>query len=29
MKKYCIAAALSMACLAPVAQADTVLGLYM
>jgi len=28
MKKYCIAAALSMACLAPVAQADTVLGLY-
>ncbi|WP_372858445.1 TIGR04219 family outer membrane beta-barrel protein [Pseudoalteromonas sp.] len=28
MKKYCIAAALSMACLAPVAQADTLLGLY-
>ncbi|CAM4052558.1 TIGR04219 family outer membrane beta-barrel protein [Pseudoalteromonas byunsanensis] len=29
MKKYCIAAALSMACLAPVAQADTLLGLYL
>ena len=28
MKKYCLAAALSMACLAPVAQADTLLGLY-
>lgn len=28
MKKYCLAAALSMACLAPAAQADTVLGLY-
>ncbi|MBD1580916.1 TIGR04219 family outer membrane beta-barrel protein [Pseudoalteromonas sp. S16_S37] len=29
MKKYCIAAALSMACLAPFAQADTLLGLYL
>ncbi|BED88046.1 MULTISPECIES: TIGR04219 family outer membrane beta-barrel protein [unclassified Pseudoalteromonas] len=28
MKKYCLAAALSMACLAPAAQADTLLGLY-
>ncbi|NMM41574.1 TIGR04219 family outer membrane beta-barrel protein [Pseudoalteromonas arctica] len=28
MKKYCLAAALSMAFLAPVAQADTLLGLY-
>ncbi|WP_404342420.1 TIGR04219 family outer membrane beta-barrel protein [Pseudoalteromonas mariniglutinosa] len=28
MKKYCLAAALSMACLAPVAHADTILGLY-
>lgn len=28
MKKYCLAAALSMACLAPAAHADTVLGLY-
>jgi outer membrane protein len=28
MKKYCLAAALSMACLTPVAQADTLLGLY-
>jgi outer membrane protein len=28
MKKYCLAAALSMACLAPVAHADTLLGLY-
>ncbi|AXV64199.1 MULTISPECIES: TIGR04219 family outer membrane beta-barrel protein [Pseudoalteromonas] len=29
MKKYCLAAALSMACLAPTAQADTLLGLYL
>jgi outer membrane protein len=29
MKKYCIAAALSLACLAPAAQADTLLGLYL
>ncbi len=28
MKKYCLAAALSMACLAPAAHADTLLGLY-
>ncbi|WP_405599039.1 MULTISPECIES: TIGR04219 family outer membrane beta-barrel protein [unclassified Pseudoalteromonas] len=28
MKKYCLAAALSLACLAPAAQADTLLGLY-
>lgn len=28
MKKYCLAAALSMACLAPAAHADTILGLY-
>jgi len=28
MKKYCLAAALSMACLAPVAKADMLLGLY-
>ena len=28
MKMYCLAAALSMACLAPAAQADTLLGLY-
>ncbi|MBQ4832934.1 TIGR04219 family outer membrane beta-barrel protein [Pseudoalteromonas sp. MMG010] len=28
MKKYCIAAAISMACLTPVAHADTLLGLY-
>ncbi|KPH56911.1 TIGR04219 family outer membrane beta-barrel protein [Pseudoalteromonas porphyrae] len=28
MKKYCLAAALSMAFLAPVAHADTILGLY-
>jgi outer membrane protein len=29
MKKYCLAAALSMACLAPAAHADTLLGLYL
>ena len=29
MKKYCLVAALSMASLAPVAQADTLLGLYL
>ncbi|AZZ99657.1 TIGR04219 family outer membrane beta-barrel protein [Pseudoalteromonas sp. R3] len=29
MKKYCLAAALSLACLAPAAQADTLLGLYL
>jgi outer membrane protein len=28
MKKYCLAAALSLACLAPAAHADTLLGLY-
>ena len=28
MKKYCLAAALSMAFLAPVAKADMLLGLY-
>ncbi|MGO2012623.1 MAG: TIGR04219 family outer membrane beta-barrel protein [Pseudoalteromonas sp.] len=28
MKKYCLAAALSMACVAPAVQADTLLGLY-
>ncbi|AOT09846.1 TIGR04219 family outer membrane beta-barrel protein [Pseudoalteromonas luteoviolacea] len=29
MKKYCLAAALSLACLTPAAHADTLLGLYL
>ena len=28
MKKLCLTAALSMACAAPLAQADVILGLY-